>query len=516
MKILSPEDRAKISVIERYITTLFSAGLPANPFFTLHGPMHVRSVIKHLNSLHRNSKLKLNEKESFLLLAATWFHDVGMIDGPREDHHIRSRKHVETLKDDILFENADLELDYIGLISQGHRKVDLDSDEYNDDVCGEYKIRLGLLAGLLRLADELDLDYRRAPKSLRKMIDKNLLKVSHLHWMTHYYVKGIEFLREVDSHGKVFVNISVSVRMPMSGYKEIFRRLIISPIERTLIEVRNRLQENDVRVRLIYRPTVEKVDRLSDEDFSLIKVLGLNKLQKRRDLFRSYYKKGNHQQALSVAIDYLNESLSSISGIFLGDVNFKTKALNLGLPGYLETEIDFISNFSRKLEQEGIVEPKILKRNCEILEAFLDDYFKWFYEELLRDWSEILRKVNDIKLLHAPRVSKFRDMEKIKEILLDVVALKCTELSGIRFSANEVVDEEYHLVNNIVNFLLNCSCELEIAYRLLAGIEKYSNVSTPDSLIEGKVFIDYLNMLEQIIKQYKSSLNQINCLRTKK
>ena len=80
-KLLLPEDKTKLDAIERFVTKQFSLGMPSNAYFTLHGPPHIKSVIGNLNSLRGNSKIKINKKEAFLLLAAAWLHDIGMIDG---------------------------------------------------------------------------------------------------------------------------------------------------------------------------------------------------------------------------------------------------------------------------------------------------------------------------------------------------------------------------------------------------------------------------------------------------
>jgi hypothetical protein len=93
-----------------------------------------------------------------LLRAAVLFHDVGnIVERPR--HHIISQETVERLTTAGQLPFSPREGELIGLLCRWHRK------EYNpdqqDELHGEM-IRTGLLASILRVADAMDIDFRRS------------------------------------------------------------------------------------------------------------------------------------------------------------------------------------------------------------------------------------------------------------------------------------------------------------------------------------------------------------------
>jgi len=124
--------------------------------FADHGPNHalrVKSFAAQLGYIQA-----LNGTEQHLLRAAALFHDVGnIIDRGR--HHIISQETVEklTAAGELPFSGREAAL--IGLLCRWHRKT-YDPDRC-DEVAGE-RIRTGLLAALLRVADAMDIDQRRS------------------------------------------------------------------------------------------------------------------------------------------------------------------------------------------------------------------------------------------------------------------------------------------------------------------------------------------------------------------
>ena len=124
--------------------------------FTDHGPGHalrVRSFAIQLGYL-----IGLTDAERHLLRVAALFHDVGnAVD--RERHHVISQETVEKLAENgaIPFDRPETEV--IGLLCRWHRR---EYDPSRVDSLRSGSIRTGLLASVLRVADAMDIDHRRA------------------------------------------------------------------------------------------------------------------------------------------------------------------------------------------------------------------------------------------------------------------------------------------------------------------------------------------------------------------
>jgi hypothetical protein len=121
-----------------------------------HGAGHILRVKSFATQL--GYILGLTPPERHLLRAAVLFHDVGnIVERPR--HHIISQETVERLTTAGQLPFSPREGELIGLLCRWHRK------EYNpdqqDELHGEM-IRTGLLASILRVADAMDIDFRRS------------------------------------------------------------------------------------------------------------------------------------------------------------------------------------------------------------------------------------------------------------------------------------------------------------------------------------------------------------------
>jgi hypothetical protein len=125
-------------------------------WFGDHGPGHalrVKSFACQLGNL-----VGLSEVEQGLLRIAALFHDVGNI-VDRKEHHVISQETVIRMTAEGVLPFTAQEAEIIGLLCRWHRR------EYDpnrmDEVNGRM-IRTGLLASVLRLADAMDIDYRRS------------------------------------------------------------------------------------------------------------------------------------------------------------------------------------------------------------------------------------------------------------------------------------------------------------------------------------------------------------------
>ncbi|HUS94088.1 MAG TPA: HD domain-containing protein [Patescibacteria group bacterium] len=124
--------------------------------FADHGPNHVLRVKSFATQL--GYVVGLSRTEQHLLRAASLFHDVGnVID--RDRHHIISQETVErlTASGELPFSSREAEL--VGLLCRWHRK---EYDPERVDQLQDEKVRTGLLASILRVADAMDIDHRRS------------------------------------------------------------------------------------------------------------------------------------------------------------------------------------------------------------------------------------------------------------------------------------------------------------------------------------------------------------------
>ncbi|MBU7047860.1 MAG: tetratricopeptide repeat protein, partial [Theionarchaea archaeon] len=259
-KLLDAPEETKLSNIEEYIRTLFKKGTTFHPFFTLHGIDHSEAVIEKLNELTRDlmeSSSKLNPCEIFCLLAAAYLHDTGMLvkdpgdedkinqlknmkqlptaysvtDLIREEHHIRSEQYITKHAKELGLNPP--EAKYIGKISRGHRKENLNDTHYNDSIIGNSPVRVSLLAALLRLADELDADFRRAPIELRELLEKDMSPIEKVHWIKHYCTEGIKIDRKEET-GLRIITIKPHLLVPNGEYGKYIVPLVVEPIKQKL------------------------------------------------------------------------------------------------------------------------------------------------------------------------------------------------------------------------------------------------------------------------------------------
>jgi hypothetical protein len=119
-----------------------------------HGPLHAQRVYSISKQLAR--LFDLSSHEIALLLASALLHDIGMAKD-RTDHNLLSAKYVKEMgkKGSLPFDKQ--EVSVVANLCKWHRGT-YDPEATNRAIL----VRTGLLASLLRLADAMDLDYRRS------------------------------------------------------------------------------------------------------------------------------------------------------------------------------------------------------------------------------------------------------------------------------------------------------------------------------------------------------------------
>ena len=205
------------------------------PDFTDHAIRHCEGVISVLDWLvPDNMKKQLNEWELYFLIAATYLHDIGMVEGcpgrpegkdweeyflaykskaegtgitdnsviensalreyVRDNHHVRSQEYIKDNWVELGLRATDtpIEGSIIARIAFGHRKVDLaERTQFGEIPFGSNQlIRRDLLAAYLKLADELDTTALRTPWAEFEVVRK-YDEVSSIEWAKHLSISGV-------------------------------------------------------------------------------------------------------------------------------------------------------------------------------------------------------------------------------------------------------------------------------------------------------------------------------------
>ncbi|RZB32737.1 MAG: hypothetical protein AEth_00415 [Candidatus Argoarchaeum ethanivorans] len=284
-KLLDQDLQSKLDSIKRAAEKIWER--PKIVHFTKHGiDEHSKNIITILDLIlgdMSTMKNKLSEHEIFILLAASYLHDIGMQsayhaglpdkpDYGLEDKKIIRDKHNETSAK-IIRESVDsraerrvkcgLEdcinpnyVNFIALLSESHRmnKPEISSDKLKDDylMIGA-KIRVRLLVSLLRLADELDRDYTRV--NLDELKSWNIPTDSKMYWWMHHYTKAVSI---ENGRIKILFRVPIQYENSQSNLDEIIFRTVIDGVNKQFSEVRDILWERGIK--LYFEPGDPKAD----------------------------------------------------------------------------------------------------------------------------------------------------------------------------------------------------------------------------------------------------------------
>jgi hypothetical protein len=182
--------------------------------YTDHSLEHCRRMTEHLAVMIPDHILNdLFPLDIFILLCSAWLHDIGMLwkrigkgQEPRDDSEIRRRHHELTQK--WVKENWGILIpglhpgiaERIADVCFCHRKrVNIEEVFPQEFVyIGTDKVRVWLLSALLRLADAMDTDVRRAPELILDIY--GLKEESEREWQKCRLIEGIGYdLKEKDA-----------------------------------------------------------------------------------------------------------------------------------------------------------------------------------------------------------------------------------------------------------------------------------------------------------------------------
>jgi len=247
-----------LRIVEIWATPRLQQGIHSG--YTDHTIQHSKRIVEYLGALNDSlpSDNRLCAPEVCVLIAAAYVHDIGMQDQRTTGlDDIRSTHH--TLSGDLMRELAEhsanspllsipepfpVIFEMIGQVAEGHRKIDLNDKSYDDVEIGGNKIRLRLLSALLRLADELDMDYRRAPM---EMIDlQNYPPETLIHWFKSNYISSIQVSNN---------QITIHYQFPLNkekDYLRIFDHLVGDKIKYALVELQQIFRDYGLYIQIAY------------------------------------------------------------------------------------------------------------------------------------------------------------------------------------------------------------------------------------------------------------------------
>ena len=195
------------------------------PFYTEHGKRHCQAVERFLDQIiWKNGDGVLDEKQDFIpspeeamyLLSAIWLHDIGMWYGIldneqpeylkdaakviklREIHEVRTSRYIQdkwTEPDCSWWPEEKDWLSNICVYHRGHYDMNgFQPVKESGRRIPDRKIRLGVLAALLRLADACHVDKRRAPQRVMGLyISLGMPEEARVHWERADLIKDVRF-----------------------------------------------------------------------------------------------------------------------------------------------------------------------------------------------------------------------------------------------------------------------------------------------------------------------------------
>jgi len=177
-KLLREVDEARWHRYQGFVETMRHVVSYQQDYFdTYAGEKHIRRVIENLDLLMSDaSKRQLSGVDLHLLLTAAWLHDVGKIltFDSSQSYEKQRAQHAARGFGFIIRENESFRLDEkealaVAYIIKGHTLTDLSSLPEKKGVGTGPAIEIRPLAAVLRLADELDIDYNRVPDIVKQL-----------------------------------------------------------------------------------------------------------------------------------------------------------------------------------------------------------------------------------------------------------------------------------------------------------------------------------------------------------
>lgn len=212
-----------LEVLRSAVAPILSNRILTN--FTDHSVTHSDSVARLIDELIeplQAGRYTLSEQELTILYASCYLHDIGMHyenaggteiirslnlarpwrELPESERRDLLRKYhhkisAEMIMDSVRAQNPIVGLqmtnqyypEHVAALSEAHN-ISVESERYRELTTDIGNIRMGLLSGLLRIADILDESRRRATLEQARTLQLDL--TSQTHWWRHYYTADIK------------------------------------------------------------------------------------------------------------------------------------------------------------------------------------------------------------------------------------------------------------------------------------------------------------------------------------
>ncbi|MEP2688092.1 HD domain-containing protein [Maribacter dokdonensis] len=262
LEVLNPQLYAAFLETKTVVSKLLQMYIKNFPTYTDHSIEHTQEVLNIAGDLLTTKEIEtLNADEVYVLCMACILHDVGMCipedkiqeisetedlierrktnpdalleDYIREIHHILSLKFINQEWQNLKIP-SEMYATAIGLVAQGHRKVDLnDFDVYNPRFfvkSGREFVCLPYLSCILRIADELDISNLRTPDILFKYyIPDN--KTSRKEWEKHKATIQVNY-----ENNKVIIRAKCTDQNMLAALEEQFEKVrsVINQCQKTI------------------------------------------------------------------------------------------------------------------------------------------------------------------------------------------------------------------------------------------------------------------------------------------
>lgn len=303
--IETPEYIERLEVIEKHVIGLSSEQIDTSSY-TPHDASHCLAVEKMVKALIKKSKVKLSDLEKFILFSAVWTHDLGMfqrvaweffdakkvIESDRSTQAIRDRHdeisawYLSSKGERILRipNDGDGELNVavdntlrnyaytINVISKFHRIREDINDCHRERFLKDEKIKIRLLACLLRLGDTLHVDSSRFDRRLYDVLQIGQLdRSARLHWLKSYVVSSVYLDPKTET---VFINIDLPESSKSSQSNEVnweegsknLQNAIINDIFEDVLAVRETFREYGLPAYSMVKPNITFVPGYSEKD----------------------------------------------------------------------------------------------------------------------------------------------------------------------------------------------------------------------------------------------------------
>lgn len=172
-----------------------------------HGPGHIKRVLEKFDQLiegNTERRAPLRPYELYLAMLSILYHDIGILRG-RVGHSDTSALLIGDERNDYLIDVRDRDVISVAVVSHSSSKdiAEETAGFADEELIGGQSVRPRVIAALVRLADELDEDFRRADPDLQRRL--NIPEESRFFWEFCQRINGIK--PDLISH-----NINIDVK----------------------------------------------------------------------------------------------------------------------------------------------------------------------------------------------------------------------------------------------------------------------------------------------------------------